>query len=286
MTEPEKDELATGAKPSVPAVERTMLILRTLQREGSLTLTGLLHETGLNKSSCYYLLQTLVRERLVEHDQPTRRYRLGVGLVELGSAAADQLSYIGVAKRYLAELLEDIDATFILYRRATRSSVVLLDKLERPRRVRITVPIGGELPIQGGSFGRCFLAYDPPDVVDEALAEGLHQFTQRSVTDVEAFRRDLEVVRRRGWTVDHQGFSEGISTVAAAIFDGSGEPLLVVGAVAITSTLDDATVEDWGHKLRDVCDRVGLSLGARRASWPRLAQASGGQDEDLGRGDR
>ena len=285
MNEPDKDELGAAGKP-VPAVERTMLILRTLQREGSLTLTALLRATGLNKSTCYYMLQTLVRERLVDYDEATRRYRLGIGLVELGAAAADQLNYIGVAKRYLAELLEDIDATFVLFQRVTHNSMVLLDKLERPRRVRITVQVGGELPIQGGSFGRCFLAYDPPAVLDEVLAEGLQQFTQHSITDVEEFHRDLEAIRCRGWTVDHQEFAEGISTVAAAIFDSSGEPLLVVGAVALTTTLDDATVEDWGRKLRDVCDRVGTSLGARTTSWPRVTQTPGGQDEALIPGDR
>jgi DNA-binding IclR family transcriptional regulator len=268
--EPDNLPAATAASREnyqVPAVERTMLLLRALQRSGALSLVELIEQTGLNKSTCWNLLKTLDRERLVEYDPDTRTYRLGIGLVELGATAGEQLTYLGVAKRYLAELLEEMNVTFVLYRRLDEEHVTLVDKLERLRRVRITVPIGTEMPIQGGSFGRCFLAYDPPETLDAVLAEGLHQFTPNSETDVEHFRADLEEVRRRGWAVDHEGFALGVSTIAAPVFAVSGKLLLVVGAVAITSLLDDEKVMEWGTKLRATCDRIAMSLATTSPPW-------------------
>jgi DNA-binding IclR family transcriptional regulator len=251
----------------VPAVERTMLLLRALQRRGAMSLVDLIEETGLNKSTCWSLLRTLDRERLVEHDPDTRTYRLGIGLVELGATASEQLTYLGVVKRYLAELLEEMNVTFVIYRRLDQRRVSLVDKLERLHRVRITVPVGTEIPIQGGSFGRCFLAYEQPEVVDAVLAEGLQPFTPHSVTDVDEFRAELDQVRERGWAVDHEGFALGISTIAAPVFAVSGKLLLVVGGVAITSLLDDDTVEAWGTRLRQTCDRIAMSLATANPPW-------------------
>ena len=269
-TDPESQPASPAAAREnyqVPAVERTMLLLRALQRSGALSLVELIEQTGLNKSTCWNLLKTLDRERLVEYDPDTRTYRLGIGLVELGATASEQLTYLGVAKRYLAELLEEMNVTFVLYRRLDQEHVTLVDKLERLHRIRITVPIGTEMPIQGGSFGRCFLAYDPPQTLDAVLRHGLYPFTPHSPTDVGQFRAELDDVRQRGWAVDHEGFALGVSTIAAPVFAVSGKLLLVVGAVTITSLVDDDTVNEWGEKLRATCDRIAMSLATSNPPW-------------------
>jgi DNA-binding IclR family transcriptional regulator len=252
-------------------VHRTVAILQALRRHAPLSLGEIVAATGINRSTCFYLLRTLGEEGLVERDSHGNLFRLGVGLVELGAAASEQLSYLGVTRRYLAELLEDMDVTFVLYRRLDRDHIVLVDKLERTSRVRITVPLGTDLAIQGGSFGRCFLAYDPPDVVDAVLAQGLQLRTPKSIADPDAFRAELPEVRRRGWAVDHEGFALGISTIAAPLFGPEGEIVLVVAGVAITSVLDDETVEVWGDRLRAMCDRIATTLVHTASPWDATA---------------
>ena len=76
----------------------------------------------------------------------------------------------------------------MLYRRFDVDRVVIVDKVERRSGVTITVDIGSPLPIQGASFGRAFLAFDDPERVDEALRNGLHAYTAKSLTNVGAFR--------------------------------------------------------------------------------------------------
>ncbi|HEX4108554.1 MAG TPA: IclR family transcriptional regulator [Solirubrobacteraceae bacterium] len=251
----------------VPAVNRAMAVLRALEQRGPLTLGELITQTGLNRSTCFYLLRTLCEEGVIERDADGHAFRLGIGLVELGAAASEQLTYLGVAKRCLAELLEEMNATFVFYRRVSEEHIVLVDKLERPSRVRITVPLGAQLAIQGGSFGRCFLAHDPPELVDRLLASGLPARTARSVTDPDAFRAELPEVRRRGWAVDHEGFALGISTIAAPLFGPGGEILLALAAVTITSLLDEATTKDWGARLRAACDRIAGTLAQASPPW-------------------
>lgn len=246
----------------VPAIDRAMLIMRALQGKGPLSFRGIVEETQLSKSTCFSLLRTMSRLGLVELDSDRRVYRLGISLVELGTSASDQLSYLRVVKRYLSHLAADIDATFVIYRRLDLGHVSIVDKLERLHQVRISVPLGTVMPIQGGSFGRCFMAYDDPQSVDLVLHGGLRAFTERSVTDPSVFRQELARVRECGWAVDREGFALGVSTVAAPVFGADGRVLLVIGAVAIASVLNDEKEAAWGNRLRQTCDELAEAINS------------------------
>lgn len=262
-----KSASATGPQEDgyrVPAVERAFAIIRVVAARGPVSLADIVEQSGLNKSTTFYILRTLVTLDVVAYAEASRTYSLGPALMELGHTAAGQFSDVDVAKRNLAELLERLDVTIVLYRRVGVGEIVMIDKLERAHRVRITVQAGEHLPIQGGSFGRAFLAFDDPAIVSEALKDGLHKFTPKSATRVTAFRKELAVTRERGWAVDHEGFALGVSTVAAPIFGTDGRIALVAAAVGFTTLFDDETTDRCGTELRRVCDRVGSMLGSDR----------------------
>ena len=246
----------------VPAVERAFALIRMLSARGPLSLAEIVEASELNKSTAFYILRTLVGLDVLAYDEANRTYSLGPALMELGITASNQFDEIAVAKRALAELLDRFNVTIVLYRRVDVGEIMMVDKLERAHRVRISVQAGIHLPIQGASFGRAFLAFDEPAVVDEALADGLHRFTPKSITSVAAFRRELNVVRERGWALDHEGFALGVSTVAAPVFGADGRIRLVAAAVGFTNLLTDDVAEACGLELRAICDRVGAALGA------------------------
>lgn len=243
--------------PRVPAVERAFNILGSLGRSGPLSLADIIEQTGLNKSTAYYILRTLASLGAVHYDQATRTYSLGPALIELGSVAGRQFDLVANARRHLRSLVAALDTTIVIYRRSGIHEVVILDRFERDHGVRITVEPGARIPIQGGSFGRAFLAFDPDSLLEQALSPGLVTFTPKSPTVVDDFRRELATVRTLGWAVDHEGFALGVSTVAAPIFDASGGVALVAAAVGFTSLLDDDVVRRYGEALRVACDQVG-----------------------------
>ncbi|MDR7523260.1 MAG: FAD binding domain-containing protein [Armatimonadota bacterium] len=73
----------------VPAVARTVRILRYLERRGSrgATLAQIYRALALNKSTCFAILKTLERFGFVEYSPRSRRYGLGKAVFELGRAA-------------------------------------------------------------------------------------------------------------------------------------------------------------------------------------------------------
>lgn len=262
QNEPETvDTRATEAMYRVPAVERAFTLIRALSAEAPMTLAELVDTSPMNKSTAFSILRTLDRLEVVDYDARNRTYSLGPALMELGLLATAQHSEVETATRALTALRDELAATVVLYRRASPDEIILVEKIERADQVRITVQAGMRIPIQGGSFGRAFLAFDDAEDVASVLRDGLHRFTSKSVTRVSTFERELATVRRRGWAVDHEGFALGISTVAAPIFGADGSIVLVAAVVGLTSLVTAQIADQYGVRLREVCDDIGVSLG-------------------------
>jgi DNA-binding IclR family transcriptional regulator len=248
----------------VPAIGKAVAILEALRRHGELTISEVVEFTKINKSTAYYLMQTLVEHRLIEEDN--RRYRLGLGLLHLASGVAEVRSEIDIIKRHLADLQPSFDATFVIYRRLDADHVILVDSVRRDHGIHITVVPGSVIPIQGGSFGRCFLAYDSTAQIDRILRKGLTRYTRHSVTDPDIFRTEIARARKLGWAVDREGFAVGVTTVAAPIVSSSSAVEFAVGAVAFASSMTAARIRAYGGQLAAACEELATLLAGAAAA--------------------
>jgi DNA-binding IclR family transcriptional regulator len=252
----------------VPAVRRAVIILRLLAKRGRLSLAEIIEETGLNKSTAYYMLGTLCSLEVLQYEEETRSYVLGPTLVELGVAANEQMTDLSVAKRYLTVLLDIPDVTVTISTRVDTDHTLLIDKIERLHRPRITFPLGAPVSILTGAAGKAFLAWDDPETVERALAAGLPRHTSHSVVDPKEFLRDLATIRKRGWSIDDEGYIVGVTTLAAPVFALDGSIKLVGSAVGFANAFDDAGIEACGLILRRTCDRIGQVLAGGEIPGP------------------
>ena len=84
--------------------------------------------------------------------------------------------------------------------------------------VRLTSQIGRRLPASVTATGKAALAMlDPDDVARRFDGVELPAFTRRSLSTIEALLADLDVVRRRGYSMDDEETVEGIVCFGIAI---------------------------------------------------------------------
>lgn len=219
-------------------------------------MTELATQLELNKSTVFYTLKSMEKAKVVIYDDQSKIYSLGPELLALGAAASEQADAATIAKQELLKIIDRVPETMVIYRRVDDMTISIVDKIEYPNNIRITVPLGQRIPIQGGSFGRAFLAHDPDPLVEEILAEGLQQFTDKSITALEEFHKELQLVRDRGWAVDHEGYVRGVSTVAAPVRSLEGSTRLVIAAVGMTYLIDEEHTEAYGRVLAECAERI------------------------------
>ena len=123
------------------------------------TVAELSEATSLDRAVLYRLLETLGDTGFVVRDPDTRKYHLGVALVELGSRASRGLEVRRLALPGMRLLMEQSREAVCLAVR-DRQDVVVVDRVEPPGLfVRVGYHVGFRHPMHVGAHGRALLAF-------------------------------------------------------------------------------------------------------------------------------
>jgi DNA-binding IclR family transcriptional regulator len=214
---------------------RAMTLLTAFRSgEPELSLAELSRRTGIPKSTAHRLLAELASWNVVEHTPGG--LRLGMGLFELGQLAPRQRGLREAAAPFLADLFEATHETVHLAV-PDRLDVVYVQKLERRHGPRLPSQVGGRMPAYCTGVGKALLAFAPPEVLAEVLADGLVRRTPRTIVAPGLFHQELARIRARGVAEEHEESTVGIACVAAPVLAGGPH---AVAAISITG---------WAHRL-------------------------------------
>jgi DNA-binding IclR family transcriptional regulator len=244
----------------VPAVERAIRILSLLKTEKrEMTIAEISVATGWNKSSIYKLLLTLDHYGLLARDPVTKRYSLGVALMEYGRAVLNGFDIQHAAKpslKALAQYSGESVAVSIL----RGAKMTLVEVEESTAQIRIALAVGMTTSATATSHGKAVLAHLPEEQLNEILRiEGLAKNTKKSITDPELYRADLETVRKQGYATDCEEFEEGITGISAPVFASKG----VIGAILVVMPAFKMTKEKtrlYGKKCAEEAARLSALL--------------------------
>lgn len=196
---------AGPAPPSgAQSVERALSLLTLVGRssaEGA-SLTEIVAASGLNKPTARRLLVALIRARLVEQDEATRRYHLGQEAFVLGTLAARRHSLLEHATDSLRQLAEvSGDTAFLSVRHGDYA--LCLHREEGSFEIRThALNTGDQHPLGIGAGSLAMLAALPEaerDAVIERLAD---LYAARAGYSAEIIRADVALTLERGWSVN------------------------------------------------------------------------------------
>ena len=196
------------------------------------TLTEISNRTELNPSTVRRLLITLMDYGFVSQDDVTRKYRLGIRFMEFGNIVASQIDLKTEARPFIEELAElfneRVHLSIFDYQ---HGQTICLDMVESTYPVRMTSQIGGRGYFHCSGSGKVFAAYMSEKELSEMICRyGLPKFTETTITDELAFRRELQQIRVQGYAFDNGEHDEEIQCVAAPIWGMSNA---VVATVSI-----------------------------------------------------
>jgi len=245
-----------------------------LSREESVGVSDLARRLGLGKSTVHRLLTTLAAEGLIERDEESGGYRLGLVVFELGEAVRVHLDLHAAAGPVLAAVREQTGESSqvgVL----DGVDVVYVDRLESSQTLRLFTETGRRVPVHCTSSGKVLLAHLPPERCAQVLAEApLTQLTSRTITDPVALQAELARVRLRGWAEAVDEREIGVASVAAPVRDRSGRVIAAISIGAPAIRLGAAR----RRELASVVQEAG-EAASRRLGWsppmtaPRASQA-------------
>lgn len=229
-----------------------------------LSLAELATATGLNKVTALRLAEPLQEAGLVSRDGEGR-FALGVATLTLGEAYLAGVDLRLVARPVLEGLVEESGETahLVVFE---EPYVVYLDKVDSPSTVRMHSRVGGRMPLYCTAAGKAMMAWLAEDTVGRLLALPMPARTSQTLTSPDAVRKDLGVIRQRGWSLDDVENELDIRCVGAPIFDRSGK---VVAACSLSGPDQRITPERamaLGPRVLAAADAITRALGGARSS--------------------
>ncbi|WP_433041956.1 IclR family transcriptional regulator [Dactylosporangium sp. CS-033363] len=227
---PSRAGATTEPRASASTVDRALdvLLLFSSVRAATLGVSEIAQELGMSKPAVHRVLTSLRSRNLVELDEESRRYSLGLLAVSMGLRYQRGLVAAEAAIPALRPLSEACrETTTLSVRSGDRRYYVEQVTPDRP--VVMMVQLAVPFPLHAGASSKAILAFLPEEQRHRYLTGPLEPVTPQTRTDPRGLRRELDEIRARGYAVSSSERQAGAAAVAAPILKG-GE---VVAAMSV-----------------------------------------------------
>ncbi|PVG80791.1 IclR family transcriptional regulator [Nocardioides gansuensis] len=259
---------ANASKGTIATVERAVdVLLHIAERPGpDFGITELADDLSMSKAAVHRVMASLKSRGLVEVDERSRRYSLGVGALRLGLAYLDRIDVRRMGRPALERLSERTGETATLSVLLGEHERIYVDQVTPDREVIMSVTMGEPYPLHAGASGRAFLAFLPEETRETYLAaRGLRALTDRTVVDVAELREVLDRVRSDGWAMSSGERKAGAASVAAPVLSHDGFPVAVVSVCGPEERFA-AHVDECREELLKTVRNLSLQFGWSSAS--------------------
>lgn len=213
------------------SLDRGLRLLEMLcSQGGEQGVTALADQLGMSKAGVYRLLFTLEAHGFVQRAQQTGKYRLGMRIWEIGQCVVSELG-LQQAARSVIEALARETGESIHIGVLDGNDVVYIDQAIGALPLQAPIFVGQRFPAPPLGIGKVLLAFGPEERHETVLRQHLERFTDSTITDSGAYRRELHAVRECGYALNRGEFKSEVSAIAAPIHDYRG---IAIAALSIS----------------------------------------------------
>jgi len=250
---------------AVRSVDRAAALLLALgDSQGEAGVTELARRLGLHKSTASRLLATLERRGLVEQDDESGKYRLGLVVIRLAERAERTLDLRALAMTELEHLARQTRETASL---GVLDGDALLTVAQREGSYLAAVGdwTGRTSPLHCVASGKVLLSAMAERDVLRMVRHGLVAHTERTITELEPLLEELARVRRRGFAIDLGEYQPSICGVAAPVRDARGAVTAAVAIWGPALRIGPRRIPELAAHVRDAAEAISLRLGGAAA---------------------
>ena len=242
------------------SLDRGMLALKLLTEKGALSVTELAKEMGVDKSTVSRVLETLRKHDMVQLEKNSRKYHLGFRLMYLGERMASSIEIIDIARPVLMEVSRYLGQSVHLCA-YNKASVYVIDQIVSSLPYTMSARIGMIEPLHSSSVGKCILAYRTEQRREEILEDyEMTPYTERTITDKDALREELERIRQRGYSLDDEEMFLNVRCIAVPIFDYHGSVRYSIGISGPLGIMSGENLELYKKQLVQAAKKIGAKL--------------------------
>jgi len=248
-------QLENGAQ----SIDRAARILvRLVESDDAVTLSGVIEETQLPKSTAARLLRALERNGLAQR-RPGGGFRPGPVLVEYARRDAPVGDLATLALPFL-ERLEQTTGETANVAIPTPSGVARLAQVDSRHPLGAGNWVGRRIPPHASSLGKVFMAFSAAQPPFGRLA----RLGPNTITSIGDLLAELEQVRRQGYATTWEELEEGLCSTAAPIRGASGTVIAAISVSAPTVRTTRERLAELSEMVVDAADALSNHIRTNR----------------------
>lgn len=253
--------LMHGANRGIESVSKALEVLCCFSSDhDEWGVTELADYLGLCKSAAHRILVTCEDYGFVERT-PSRRYRLGLRVLELGNNYRLNRALIARAEPFMRRLAEHTQSVVHLAQLDGRE-VLELTRSSGPNSVIFTRSPSVRMPAHSTALGKALLASAGEAYFRRwvGLQRTFKRITPFTIITPEQLWQDLQRVSQKGYSVSDQECALGCRCFAVPIWNRSKQ---VVAALSISNTIDKFSpplIPDLLHELFGTAGQISKNL--------------------------
>ncbi|MCA1645137.1 MAG: IclR family transcriptional regulator [Chloroflexi bacterium] len=242
-----------------------------------LGLSDLAARASFDKATTHRLARTLLKFGYLSQDSESRRYRLGVRVLDLGYAYLSRLDVREQALPFMHVLVKEFSESVSLSI-LDGADVVYIERVRAGTlSVGIEVHVGTRIPVHCSSMGKALLAWLPLEQARQVLAaRPLVPLTPNTITDRVRLEQEFDQVRARGFAINDEEMAFGLRSAAAVIRDRRGWPVAALNAAVATARFTRQELETQvAPRVAECARAISAQLGFNQG----VAATSSGRGE-------
>lgn len=245
----------------IQVIARSAAILRALEsQKAGMSLGQIAKLVDLPRSTVQRIVNALEAEQLVSVDQAGGGVRLGVALTRL--AASVYTDVRTVARPHVEELARRVGETVDLAV-LRGDAVVFVDQVTSDRQLRVVSAVGAAFPLHCTANGKALLAWMTDQEIERLVGVSPRRYTSATRTSLAEVLADVAGARERGYALDREEHSEGISALGVAIRASDAVPYAL--SVPTPTSRFESQVEVIRREVLKAKANIEEALGFRAA---------------------
>lgn len=245
----------------VRSLDRGIRILEILSENAEMGITEMAEVLEVDKSTVSRLMETLRGHDMVQLNKRTKKYRLGLRLLNLGTAAERNLNIIEIARPVIRGVSDKLEQSVHLCAYNNMMAYVIDQTVYRAA-FSVSATTGMIEPVHASSVGKCILAYRPEDMLEQILEGYAYvKYTDKTILDKEHLLEELRKIKEQGYAIDDEEVSVGVRCVAVPIFSYRNKVRYSIGISGPVGAMTDENVRLYVSQLRNAARKISKELG-------------------------
>lgn len=223
---------------SLDTVKRVSSLMEYLMEcEGEASIRDIGHAADIPKSTVQRMLSSLEETGWVYQNPATQAYRIGFHFLSFANSWRFRLELVKQTQAILEELSESTRETALL--------VVLdgdcgrcINKVEPEKTLKLVAEVGKTFPLHAAACGKILFAFCPEETRERVLSGSLAVYTPKTLVDPDSLRRELGLIRKRGFAESYEELTLGAAEIAVPLVDSQSR---LVAGLSVAGAKKDIT---------------------------------------------